>query len=134
MNFADLQNEFRNGFHGKPLACGFPQTSRIDTSHVQAGFQGGRHCFPDAGQALTVHTFLGIAKIGICTGNLEILQPRSHTYNKINQSPVVDPVDACVKCSKLASESSFTIGSGFSVNFCKIASSLAGPSYKRGTP
>lgn len=35
----------------------------------------------------------------------------NHTCNLINQSPVVAPVDAWVRCSKLLSLSSLTTGS-----------------------
>lgn len=56
------------------------------------------------------------------------------TYNITNQSPVVAPVDACVKCSKFSSVKSCTAGVRFSCNFWKISSPLADPSYKSGVP
>ena len=50
-----------------------------------------------------------------------------YTYNMTNQSPVVAPLLACVKCSKVSSVSSLTIGSLFSMKVFKISSSFKGP-------
>ena len=49
------------------------------------------------------------------------------TYNITNQSPVVAPLLACVKCSNVSSVSSFTVGSLFSTNIVKISSAFRGP-------
>lgn len=49
------------------------------------------------------------------------------TYNITNQSPVVAPLLACVRCSNVSSVSSFTVGSLFSMNIVKISSAFRGP-------
>lgn len=57
-----------------------------------------------------------------------------YTYNNTNQSPVVAPVDAWVRCSKLTSDNSLTTGTWFASKYWKIASSCMGPLYNNGTP
>lgn len=52
---------------------------------------------------------------------------KSKTYNITNQSPVVAPLLACVKCSNVSSVSSLTAGTLFSVNIVNISSSIKRP-------
>lgn len=56
------------------------------------------------------------------------------TYNWMSQSPVVEPVAACVRCSNESSVSSLTVGTRFWSNFWKISSALLFPSYNNGIP
>lgn len=49
------------------------------------------------------------------------------TYNMTNQSPVVAPEAACVKCSKVSSVNSLTAGSLLFVKVWRISSSFKGP-------
>merc|ERR1719382_1262606 len=65
-----------------------------------------------------------------------ILLQASHSSVKkrTNQSPVVAPVEAWVRCSKVLSVRCCTLGSRHCISHCKRTSSLAGPSYKTGCP
>lgn len=97
--------------HPEPSSGSSTIKLNVDPGHVESGLESGGHGLPGGLQPLAVDARCAVAAKNPKTQYLEKTDLAISTYNMTNQSPVVAPVAAWVRCSNTSSFNSRTAGS-----------------------
>lgn len=133
-----LQYKLRSIVNVESPGCGNPSCGFINKCYIYSLLELCTDCFPSCNHTQALHTVCTITDtrrnyngLLLFIKELLLITSRTKTYNITNQSPVVAPLLACVKCSNVSSVSSFTAGTLFSVNIVNISSSFKRPRKER---